>query len=265
MQARIKQSLRVIFPPFLYRRMALFKYCCSYYFNMLFGYNEFCVDNDYERYWDKKLKAKSYKQYSQRRAKKFEAIAKLVEKGDSVVDVGCGDGVLLERLRNEKITSDVLGIDISENALSACRKKGILTKQIDVFHTDFVKEIENYDYLVMSDSIEHISNPEVLLASLEQKIKKGIIISIPNTGFFIYRLRLLFGKFPMQWSKGEFMGVHLRFWTFRDFKWWSRNLGFMIKRFVPVQGVPLLKRIWPNLFSNVMIFLLVDKIEERKQ
>jgi len=257
---RPKGLAKAILPPPLYKKIALGWYYFGYYYNQLFGYNEFYIDNDYERYWAKRLDIKSHGLYTSRRIKKFREIIKLVERNSSVLEIGCGDGILLELLIKEKLAaSDVLGIDISEHALNACRTKGIKVKRIDAFCADFIKDLGVFDYLIMADFIEHIVNSELLLKLIKQKIKKGIIISLPNTGFFLYRLRLLFGKFPMQWARGEFIGVHLRFWTLRDFKWWIDRLDFMVKDFLPVQGIPLLKKIWPNLFCSVMIFLVVNK------
>jgi methionine biosynthesis protein MetW len=254
-----KQLLKAILPGRVYKRMALFKYWCCRYFKLLFGYHEFSVDNNYNDYWRKRLGVSSYTLHSKRREKKFETIAKLIGPSCSVVDFGCGDGMLLQMLREKNRARELLGLDISDVALSACRNKGLQAKRIDVFDEESVMALGDYDYLVMSDSIEHLSNPESALALLSRKINKSIIISIPNSGFIIHRLRLLFGKSPMQWSTGESMGVHLRFWTYRDFKWWAGKMGFDITTFVPVRGVPLLKKIWPNMFSEIMIFSLQDK------
>lgn len=258
----LKQSLKTSLTPSLYRKIALIWYKFRHYYNLLFEYNEFSINNDYEYYWTKRFDPESGGLYTGRRIRKFKEIIKLIERNSSVLEIGCGDGILLEMLIKEKLAaSNVLGVEISDYALNACRTKGINVKRIDALDIDSLKDLRDFDYLIMADFIEHITNPELLLKLFEQKIKKGIVISIPNTGFLIYRLRLLFGKFPMQWSKGESIGVHLRFWTYRDFKWWINSLGFAVKDFIPIMGIPLLKKFWPGLFCDVMIFLIANKIK----
>ena len=78
----------------------------------------------------------------------------------------------------------------------------------------------------------------------------------PITGVFADRLRLLFGRFPLQWVVTP--GEHLRYWTRADFGWWAEQMGFRLVRAVPYEGTPWLKDVWPSLFAAAFVYALVD-------
>jgi hypothetical protein len=93
-----------------------------------------------------------------------------------------------------------------------------------------------------------MQNPEQFLKIIERKTKKSIFFSIPNTGFIAYRLRLLLGSFPVQWRIHP--GEHIRFWTYRDLKWWLKELGYLQRAEIVVyEGIPGFNKIWPSLFG----------------
>jgi len=96
--------------------------------------------------------------------------------------------------------------------------------------------------------LEHMPNPEKFLKLIIKKAKRGVFFSFPNTGYISYRLRLLFGAFPMQWRIHP--GEHLRFWTYRDLKWWLKELELYDKSEIYVyEGIPVLNRLWKGLFG----------------
>jgi len=63
----------------------------------------------------------------------------------------------------------------------------------------------------------------------------------------VYRLRLLFGKFPAQWRVHP--GEHVRFWTARDLRWWLLAQGIENYKIFYYEGIPLLNKIVPSLFA----------------
>ena len=101
---------------------------------------------------------------------------------------------------------------------------------------------------MLLEVLEHLPNPEQLLKQIRKKGRKSIFFSFPNTGYFSYRLRLLFGSFPIQWRVHP--GEHLRFWTYRDLKWWLNEMGFHGKYEITIyEGIPLLNKIMGSLFG----------------
>lgn len=207
---------------------------------------------DYDTYWDNKAQAGLGK-LSPWRLKRAQVFASLVNPGDRVLDLGVGDGALLKYMIAQKGIAGY-GLDVSPKAVAFCRAQGLEVDLADINRpiTDFIQQ--PYDYIILSEIIEHLPDPESLLNSLRPWAKRGIIISIPNTGFHQHRLRLLFGKFPLQWVVTP--GEHLRFWTRADFHWWARQLNFKIAREVAYEGTPLLRKIWPGLFAAAFVYLL---------
>ncbi len=207
---------------------------------------------DYDAYWESKAQA-GLGRLSPWRRRRAEAFAALIEPGSRVLDLGAGDGALLAYLINAR---GVLGsgLDVSPKAVAFCRAQGL-----DVALADLNRPVASFiaepvDYIVLSEIIEHLPDPESLLHSLRPLARRGLIVSIPNTGFHQHRLRLLLGRFPLQWVVTP--GEHLRFWTRADFRWWARQMGFEIAREIPYEGTPGLRRLWPGLFAAAFVYHL---------
>ena len=210
--------------------------------------------SDYDTYWDNKSQS-GLGTLSPWRLKRAQAFARVVSKGDRVLDLGVGDGALLKYLIAEKQIVGY-GLDISPKAVEFCRQQGLEVDLADVNKPIADYLTRHFDYVILSEIIEHLPDPEGLLNSLRPFIEKGLIVSIPNTGFHQHRLRLLFGKFPLQWVVTP--GEHLRFWTRADFHWWAKQLGFEISREFPYEGTPWLKDRWPGLFAAGIVYVLRD-------
>jgi methionine biosynthesis protein MetW len=209
---------------------------------------------DYDTYWDNKAQL-GLGQLSSWRLKRAQVFTSLVSAGDRVLDLGVGDGALLQYMLAQKAIA-AYGLDVSPKAVEFCRANGLDVDLADINQpiTNFLKDA--YDYIILSEIIEHLPDPESLLNNLRPYATQGMIISIPNTGFHQHRLRLLMGRFPLQWVVTP--GEHLRFWTRADFHWWAAQLGFKIVNEVPYQGTPLLKDLWPGLFAAAFVYVLRD-------
>ena len=117
--------------------------------------------------------------------------------GISVLDVGCGDGAILQYLVEHKAV-DAHGVDISERAVAHCRAQGLDVWLADVTQPEALGALAEYDYIILSEIIEHVSTPEDLLNGLHAHVRQAFIISVPNTGYIWHRPRLLLGCFPLQ-------------------------------------------------------------------
>ena len=212
---------------------------------------------DYDTYWDNKAQL-GLGQLSSWRLKRAQVFTSLVNAGDRVLDLGVGDGALLHYMLSQKAI-EAYGLDVSPKAVEFCRANGLNVDLADI-NQPIVNFLNGpYDYIILSEIIEHLPGPESLLNSLRPHVSKGIIVSIPNTGFHQHRLRLLLGRFPLQWVVTP--GEHLRFWTRDDFHWWARELGFKIVREVPYEGTSLLKDLWPGLFAAAFVYVLRDNAQ----
>lgn len=226
----------------------------------LFGYPDTARVGvvDYDEYWDAKA-PNTMGMLSPWRLRRAQAFATMLRPGDRVLDLGVGDGALLRYLI-DTVGIEGYGIDLSPRAVDFCHILGLnvilgdVNRPIhDILSEGFGAD-SIFDVVICSEIIEHLPDPEALLLSLRAVARKGIIVSIPNTGFHQHRLRLLFGKFPLQWVITP--GEHLRYWTRTDFHWWARQLGFTIAREVPYQGTAGLKDIAPGWFAAAFAFYL---------
>ena len=170
------------------------------------------------------------------------------EKNITIVDVGCGDGSVLAYIaRFCPSVSQSVGIDASPVALKRAEKRGIRTIQSNFTAQTFSEVLPESEYALLFEVLEHVPISEVLLQAVYDKTKKGVFFSIPNTGYFLYRLRLLFGKTPMQWRIHP--SEHLRFWTHADLKWWLKALKYRDCELHPYKGIPGLNKLWPSMFA----------------
>ena len=119
----------------------------------------------------------------------FKIIAKLIEKNTRVLDVGCGDGTLMEFLKdNNKI--DIRGIEISKNNVQKCIGKGLT-----VIEGDAEKDLGqfpdgSFDFVILSQTLQAFLNPEKVISEL-LRVGKKAIVTIPNFGYWKVRLHLL--------------------------------------------------------------------------
>ncbi len=172
----------------------------------------------------------------------------LLGKGEiSLGDIGCGEGTILKYLVEGLPVTRAIGFDSSEVVSKLAESVGIEVREFDMNKKEDFKKLEKLDYYLLLEVLEHTPHSEVVLDAAYQTSLRGVFFSFPNSGFFIYRLRLLFGKFPKQWV--TFPNEHLRFWTAADLKWWLKALGYKKYAIFYYKGVPLLNRIWPSLFA----------------
>lgn len=210
---------------------------------------------DYEEYWDR-LSKETYRPIS---SFKFKLIEEIIDEGSRVLDIGCGDGALLHYLRKAK-GIEAHGIETSEKATELAREKTIKVKKADITQEEFQLK-ETYDYIILSEVLEHLPNPERLLSILRGKFSKYIIITIPNTGFAGERLRLLLGRFPKQWVVHP--SEHLRFWTVTDFIFWCEQLGFRVEKYYGLfdEFYDIKIKLWkyyPKFFARYILYKVTE-------
>ena len=119
----------------------------------------------------------------------FKIIANLIEKNTRILDVGCGDGTLMEFLKdNNKI--DIRGIEISKGNVQKCIGKGLT-----VIEGDAEKDLSqfpdgSFDFVILSQTLQAFLNPEKVISEL-LRVGKKAIVTIPNFGYWKVRLHLL--------------------------------------------------------------------------
>ena len=126
----------------------------------------------------------------------FKVISNIIKKNTRVLDVGCGDGTLMEFLKNDK-EINIRGIEISKVNVQRCIGKGLT-----VIEGDAEKDLsqfpdESFDFVILSQTLQAFLNPEKVISEL-LRVGKKAIVTIPNFGYWKVRLHLLFkGTMPI--------------------------------------------------------------------
>ncbi len=123
-------------------------------------------------------------------------IAEMVAPGSRVLDVGCGDGALLDLLDRTK-NVDGRGVELSRERVNACVARGLSVIQGDADRDLADYPDQAFDYAILSLTIQATREPKTVLENL-LRIGRHAIVSFPNFGHWLVRTQLLFtGRMPM--------------------------------------------------------------------
>ena len=126
----------------------------------------------------------------------FQIISDLIEKNTRVLDVGCGDGILMEYLKYNK-EIDIRGIEISKDNVQKCLSKGLTVIEGDAEKDLLQFPDSSFDFVILSQTLQAFLNPEIVIKEL-LRVGKKAIVTIPNFGFWKVRLHLLIkGTMPI--------------------------------------------------------------------
>lgn len=160
----------------------------------------------------------------------FQEILRLVRPRARVLDVGCGEGELLDLLRREKGV-DGRGIEISPQGVAACLAKGLSVMQGDADRDLAEYPPDGFDYVVLSDTLQAVKNPRAVLEAMVRLAERALV-SFPNFGHWRVRASLtLRGRMPATralpnpwWSTPN---IHLC--TVADFAHLAADIGLRVE------------------------------------
>lgn len=189
-------------------------------------------------------------------------IANMVEPGSRVLDVGCGDGALLQMLVNRRAV-DGRGIEISREKVNACVAGGLSVIQGDADSDLADYPDQAFDYAILSLTIQATRFPRKVLENL-LRIGRFAIVSFPNFGYWRIRTQLLFlGRMPITKNLPEtwYDSPDAHLCTIRDFDDLCRVIGAKVKERAAIsrkggQFSPYSPLSIHNMFAERAIFLL---------
>lgn len=145
-------------------------------------------------------------------------IAKLVPEGSRVLDLGCGDGALLDLLQRERGCSGY-GVEIADGNVLHCVKRGIDVIQLNLDEGLAMFDDASFDVVLQIDTLQHLRNAETMLRETARVGRLGIV-AFPNFAHWPNRLSVARGRMPVtrrlpyEWYDTP----NIRVGTFKDFE-----------------------------------------------
>ena len=192
----------------------------------------------------------------------FRIISDLIDTNSHVLDVGCGDGILMEFLVKEKKVN-IRGIEISKTKVQNCIAKGLTIIEGNAEEDLSQFPDKSFDYVILSQTLQAFFNPEKVINEL-LRIGKQAIVTIPNFGYWKIRLHLLLkGTMPVtrtlpdEWYNTP--NIHLC--TIKDFVFFSKTKNFKLSKSIALKSnqpsyIKNSNLNLKNLSSNLGIFLI---------
>lgn len=184
---------------------------------------------------------------------RHQAALSLVRAG-SVLDVGCGDGLLLRKLVEKGLT--VHGIDISNVAVEKCRADNLQVTQVDFSSGVLPFPEKSFTQVIALDVLEHLYDPQALLTELARVASDSVIIGVPNFSSLPARLQVLRGAVPE--NNAPHKG-HIYWFSWRVLRGLAAQSGLSLATYkvnTVWEHVPLLNRVmralaarWPSMFA----------------
>ena len=191
-------------------------------------------------------------------------IAEMVKHGSRVLDVGCGDGALLQLLADTKDV-DGRGIEVSRERVNACVARGLSVIQGDADHDLADYPDGAFDYAILSLTIQATLQPKAVLQQL-LRIGRYAIVSFPNFGHWQVRAKLLFtGRIPVTENLPDawYVSPNAHLCTIKDFSNLCDVLGARVERAVAFNASGQQLGTWlpltvHNLMGEKAVFMLTQ-------
>ena len=186
----------------------------------------------------------------------YAIISALVEPNTKVLDLGCGDGELLQWLAEHKGV-DARGIEVNSGRVQRAIARGVSVYQGDIDQglTDYPDDV--FDYVILSQTLQETRKPLKVLREM-LRVGRRAIVAFPNFGHWSVRLAHLFSGrapktklFPYAWYDSP----NIHFFTVQDFKDLARQERWVVERRIFLAGRHT-GRLLPNLMAQVAVFVV---------
>ncbi|MHC4875427.1 MAG: methionine biosynthesis protein MetW [Planctomycetota bacterium] len=190
-----------------------------------------------------------------------ELLMQHIERGSRVIDLGCGDGRLLQRLRDEHECS-VQGVELDLDELLLAIARGV-----PVVRTDLDQKLQGipdnaFDYAVLSQTLQQLRHPTTILTETVRVATRALVV-VPNFGHWRIRHQVLWhgrapvtSELPYEWYNTP----NLHFMSMRDFRDLAERLNIEVVQELPIIGRKALERAWlANLRAESLLYLVERK------
>jgi len=206
----------------------------------------------------------------------YEVFLKAVPSSARVLELGCGNGGLIDELRRLK-GCDVAGVDISIHAEKKCKSKKLKFYRVDMESESQLKKVpfHKYDIVIMAAMLEHMVDPKRFLRMISARLtaKHVVLIGVPTCSDFITRYRVLRGDCIKRYGEKKSdiaLGIqpegHLQFFNPPALCDLVEKTGYAVQR-IYYQSAKKLKPFWLQLLYNINhpLFKTFFVIECRKK
>lgn len=185
-------------------------------------------------------------------------IAHWVGNGTQVLDLGCGDGVMLDYLQTDKQCSGY-GIEIDDDMIPGCVERGVSVIQRDLEAGLAIFADNAFDTVLCLSALQMMKNVEGVLRDIS-RVGHDAIVSFPNFAYWPHRLALLRGRMPVSKSLPYewYDTPNLRCATIKDFEELANDVGLEVVECVALQdGHPV--TFLPNWRGSLAVFRMRKK------
>ena len=185
----------------------------------------------------------------------MEALARLVPEGSRVLDLGCGDGSMLDYLQRSRGCSGY-GIEIADANVLACVRRGVNVIQLNLDEGLAMFGDNSFDVVLQIDTLQHLRNAETMLQETARIGRSGIV-AFPNFAHWPNRLSVLRGRMPVtrrlpyQWYDTP----NIRVGTHADLAALALNSGLKVLDSFGLQNGQTV-RFAPNLLAGTSVYQL---------
>ncbi len=184
-----------------------------------------------------------------------QLIAQLVPQGSRVLDLGCGDGAMLDYLQRERGCSGY-GVEIADANVLACIRRGVNVIQFNLDEGLALFDDKSFDVVLQIDTLQHLRNAEVMLRETARVGRCGIV-AFPNFAHWPNRLSVLQGRMPVtkrlpyQWYDTP----NIRVGTHADMATLAERVGLRVLDSFGVQDDKVV-RLAPNWRASTSVYKL---------
>jgi methionine biosynthesis protein MetW len=187
-----------------------------------------------------------------------ELIMHHIDRNSRVIDLGCGDGRLMQRLHDE-MGCEVMGVEVEQSNIVAIIQRGLPAIAADL--NEGLVDIPNdsFDFAVLSQTLQQVRNPKLLLLEMLRVAHRALVV-VPNFGHWRVRMEVLrrgrtpiTQALPYEWY--ETPNVH--FMSMRDFRDLMDGIGLRIVKESPIIKGRSVDQLWgANLRADSAFYLL---------